>query len=160
MTARFDDWEGPFLEHYGVIGMRWGVHKNPERAFQKSKRRLQKLNTRLVGKRAKKLSDDAKLQKMNYGKAKLEWQRDQPGRGQDSKAKIQGLIDKDEKKISKQNLKTMKSNANYAKIEAKTIKWEAQMLKVFGTTSYEEFKNANKDVIDQGEKEVKKVLRG
>ena len=54
----------------------------------------------------------------------------------------------------------MKSNANYAKIEAKTIKWEAQMLKVFGTTSYEEFKNANKDVIDQGEKEVKKVLRG
>ena len=96
MSNRFDDWDGPFLEHYGVIGMRWGVRKNPERAFQKSKRKLQKLNTRLVGKRAKKLSDDAKLQKMNYGKAKLEWQRDQPGRGPDSKAKIQGLIDKDQ----------------------------------------------------------------
>ena len=54
----------------------------------------------------------------------------------------------------------MKSNANYAKIEAKTTKWEVQMLKVFGTTSYEEFRNANKDVIDEGEKYVKKVLKG
>jgi hypothetical protein len=27
MTARFDDWEGDYLEHHGIRGMKWGVRR-------------------------------------------------------------------------------------------------------------------------------------
>ena len=27
MTTRFDDWEGEYLEHHGIKGMKWGVRR-------------------------------------------------------------------------------------------------------------------------------------
>ena len=32
-----------YLEHYGVLGMKWGVRKNPTKTFQKSVKRLSKV---------------------------------------------------------------------------------------------------------------------
>lgn len=35
------------LEHYGVIGMKWGVHKNPQKAYDKANKKLAKLEDRV-----------------------------------------------------------------------------------------------------------------
>lgn len=36
------------LEHYGVLGMKWGVRKDPDRAFAKSSDKLRKLDKKVV----------------------------------------------------------------------------------------------------------------
>lgn len=32
-----------YLAHYGVLGMKWGVRKNPQRAYQKASKKFDKL---------------------------------------------------------------------------------------------------------------------
>lgn len=32
-----------YLAHYGVLGMKWGVRKNPQRAYQKASKKYDKL---------------------------------------------------------------------------------------------------------------------
>lgn len=36
------------LEHYGVIGMKWGVRKDPQTAYNKSGEKLKKLDTKVT----------------------------------------------------------------------------------------------------------------
>lgn len=33
-----------YLEHYGVLGMKWGVRRNPKRAVEKANKKLKKLD--------------------------------------------------------------------------------------------------------------------
>lgn len=35
------------LEHYGVIGMKWGVRKDPQKSYDKSGEKLQKIDSRV-----------------------------------------------------------------------------------------------------------------
>lgn len=46
-----------YLEHYGVLGMKWGVRKDPQKAYNKSIKKLKKLDTKV----AKQQSKAAKL---------------------------------------------------------------------------------------------------
>lgn len=34
------------LKHYGVLGMRWGVRKNPQKAFAKAQKKMTRLDAR------------------------------------------------------------------------------------------------------------------
>lgn len=35
-----------YLAHYGVLGMKWGVRKNPQRAYEKASKKFNKLASR------------------------------------------------------------------------------------------------------------------
>lgn len=42
-----------YLEHYGVLGMKWGVRKDPQKAYQKSMNKLKKLDKKVQKREAK-----------------------------------------------------------------------------------------------------------
>ena len=41
-----DQYNQDYLAHYGIIGMKWGVHRNPQRAYEKATRKFDKLTKR------------------------------------------------------------------------------------------------------------------
>lgn len=36
------------IEHYGVLGMKWGIHKDPQRAYERANQKLSKLDKKVV----------------------------------------------------------------------------------------------------------------
>ena len=159
MVNRFDDWEGEYLQHYGVLGMKWGVHRNAEKAFEKASSKKNTLDLSASKKHVRSAKVKSKLQKMETGKRKLEVERDRSGRSAESKAKLQSLIDKDNSKISKLQSKSVKAEASYAKANLKAAKWTNVMMKTFGTTSYSEFKEKNQRSIDKGKTKTEILLK-
>lgn len=159
MAVRFDDWEGEHLQHYGVLGMKWGVHRNAEKAFEKASSKKNTLDLSASKKHVQAAKVKSKLQKIETGKRKLEVERDRSGRSAESKAKLQSLIDKDNSKISKLQSKSVKAETSYAKANLKAAKWTNAMMKTFGTTSYSEFKEKNQSSIDKGKTETKILFK-
>ena len=56
------------LKHYGVLGMKWGVRRNPSKAYARASRKMSKLNNRME--RAKiKYGRKSKLHFTDFGVA-------------------------------------------------------------------------------------------
>lgn len=58
-----------YLEHYGVLGMKWGIRKDPQRAFSRSMQKLGALDERA---QKKKYRADQKQAKADKAKLKEE----------------------------------------------------------------------------------------
>lgn len=159
MATRFDDWEGDALQHYGVLGMKWGHHKNPEKAFNKAISKKNKLDMYVAKKHVKSAKIYKKLNNLENSKRKMEFERDRPGRGAESRAILQKLVDKDAKRIETFRAKSTKAEASYAKANLKAAKWTNTMMKTFGTTSYSAFKETNQSTIDKGKSYTKVLLK-
>lgn len=41
------------LKHYGVVGMKWGVRKNPQKAYEKASKKLSRIDKKLEKQKAK-----------------------------------------------------------------------------------------------------------
>lgn len=48
------------LEHYGVLGMKWGVRKDADKAYTRASEKLRKLDTKVIKKRGKQAKKQSK----------------------------------------------------------------------------------------------------
>lgn len=54
-----------YLEHYGVLGMKWGVRKDPDRAYERASKKLKKLDTQLTSRRTRQSRIEYRFNKKN-----------------------------------------------------------------------------------------------
>lgn len=123
---RHDEDSEAVIQHYGVLGMKWGVRKDPEKAYSKSSNKLRKLDNKLLKKTAK--SNKAE-QKMTKAKAKA------------TSLRKMKKANKLEVKYNKMMLKTNKSRK-------KAIDWYDKM---FDTFSGMDLKNVSAADVELGE---------
>ena len=95
------------LYHYGVLGMKWGVRKNPSLAYAKAVKKKQKLDT--------------KAAKLDVKASKLE--------------KKSGGEPTDESK--KLHEKSVNTRLKADKFKKKSVNWEKQMNKIFSDYTVE-----------------------
>lgn len=98
------------LQHYGVVGMKWGVRRgNASKAFAKSSTKAKKMHTQAVNKNLK----SAKLQKKAL------------------KKETNATSEKQYRKARKMQFKANKLTLKSAKLQKKAMKWEKRMSKEF-----------------------------
>lgn len=107
--------EHNFLQHYGRTGMKWGVRKNPSRAFARSSKKATRLDTRSAKIAVVGAKLTAKGQR-RMAKA-TRWYSLNP-----TKNLVKGL-----RIQSKGSAKALKS----VKLSQKSLKWKSEMLKQF-----------------------------
>lgn len=162
--------------HYGVLGMKWGVHKgNVSQAYGKATAKRKKLDNRVV--QAKKAYDKATI-KANTGLStkykKLQIKADMIQAKVDKKkyglfsnskkaAELQAKADRAQYKANKYKSKYEQREANagaakvkYLKAQKKAEKWVNNMNKVF--KDYD-VNNLPSEIVDSGREFVKKFHR-
>lgn len=97
------------LMHYGVVGMKWGVRKDPKKAYSKASKKLDKLD-----KKVSKRKDTVSKRTRTYNRSKYGW----------------GL-----RKPEKEKRKLGRAQYKYEKSVRRAAKWVSQMEDEFSKTN-------------------------
>lgn len=119
------------LMHYGVLGMKWGVHKNPSRAFAKAKKKDNKLDRQVAKAQAK---FDKRYAKRNKVEKRF------TGIGIASRGDLARAVVRQSRAKNKLDRKIKKSQ-----------KWKEEMLKNFSDVKFNDIDSKN--IVD-GEKYI------
>lgn len=122
------------LQHYGVLGMKWGVKRNPSKAYTKAMKKKRRLETQSADLALK----SAKLENKYLKK--------------DSKATTAKKI----AKARKLHVKATKLNLKSAKLRNKGVKWVNAMDKTFAGYSV---KQIPRETILGGQKYVYELTK-
>lgn len=140
------------LEHYGVVGMKWGVRKDPDRAFGKGLSKITKYDAKARKYASKngpgRYKKIAKLQKQNakYMKrmAKAERKGNTGDYGKYSAKKMQN------------DTKLAKLNSKVAKYQAKEAKYQKKAAKVAKAMSRVNWSGVNMSSVNQSQLDIGK----
>ena len=130
------------LTHYGVLGMKWGVRKDPRKHYAKAKNKSYTLKAKADKAKMKAAKNQIKLDKL---KRKLDRVDDEDVT---KKEKIQNKIDKIDKKVDKLTSKS-------AKYANKARSWIDAMDEVFGSIDYDSISQVD---IDRGEEYTNYIM--
>lgn len=168
MQNTFDNWEGEGLQHYGVLGMKWGFRKDPNRTFERAlakknklddkamKRKNQALNatgsdlkyqTRVVKTTEKLRKSDMKVDKWTKRSEKhadknltekVAKDQSKIAKYQNRSAKLTIKLDKAKAQAMVSDLGKKKADFKSSKAALKAEKWSRDMLNVFGEVSMDD----------------------
>ena len=126
------------LMHYGVLGMKWGVRHDPQRASDKAYGKLFKI--------------DRKIQKIagskSYSRKRMKLKKAEMKEAKYAYKRKANKINRWERKLNKAKSKVYKKEYKMAKLARKGGRWLKKMDKYLGSTSAK----ATKDQLDLGKK--------
>lgn len=129
---------GMYLEHYGVLGMKWGVRKNPDKAYEKAGKKLERLDRRVSRLSMKGASrEQSALKKQRRASSALLFPKYKANRA------------------SKATRRALKTYQKSQEVEIKAYRWQQAMAKTFKD---KKVSNMNPSYVALGEKYAKKSL--
>lgn len=129
---------GMYLEHYGVLGMKWGVRKDPDKAYEKAGKKLERLDRKATKFSRKGAAREQKaLKKQRRASSAIIFKRHKAN------------------KASKATRRALKSYQKSQEMEVKAYRWQQAMENVFKD---KKVSNMNPKYVSLGEKYAKNSL--
>lgn len=126
---------GQELYHYGVLGMKWGVRKNPSKAYTKAVKKKEKIERRKV---------NLDLRSARYRSTAL-------------RKEVRARTERQYRKARKLEFRANRLSLQSARLERKGLKWIKAMDKTFA--GYDIKRLSKSEMTEKGSRYIYEVLK-